>query len=46
MVAGGLHILDRIEAVGYDVFARRPRIDPIGKLAVAWRALNYPRPSA
>jgi len=46
IVAGGLHILDRIEAVGYDVFARRPRIDSLGKLAVAWRALNYPRPSA
>ena len=46
MVAGGLYILDRIEAVGYDVFARSPRIDPIGKLAVAWRALNYPRSSA
>jgi phytoene synthase len=46
IVAGGLRMLDRIEAVGYDVFARRPRIGPIDKLAVAWRALNYPRPSA
>jgi phytoene synthase len=46
IVAGGLHILDRIEAVGYDVFARRPRIGHVGKLAVAWRALNYPRQSA
>jgi len=46
IVAGGLHILDRIEAVGYDVFARRPTIGPAGKLAVVWRALNYPRQSA
>jgi phytoene synthase len=46
IVAGGLHILDRIEAVGYDVFARRPRIGHVGKLAVVWRALNYPRQSA
>jgi phytoene synthase len=46
IVAGGLHILDRIEAVGYDVFARHPRIGHVGKLAVAWRALNYPRQSA
>ena len=45
MVAGGLHILDRIEAVGYDVFAQRPTIGPAGKLAVVWRALNYPRQS-
>ncbi|MDR2881916.1 MAG: squalene synthase HpnC [Azoarcus sp.] len=46
IVAGGLYILDRIEAVGYDVFAQRPRIGLVGKLAVAWRALNYPRTSA
>jgi len=45
-VAGGLHILNRIEAIGYDVFARRPIIGPAGKLAVAWHALNYPRQSA
>lgn len=46
IVSGGLHILDRIEAVGYDVFAQRPQIGAIGKLSVAWRALNYPRQSA
>ncbi|MCL2876190.1 MAG: squalene synthase HpnC [Betaproteobacteria bacterium] len=46
IVAGGLHILNRIEAVGYDVFARRPRIGHAGKLAVIWRALNYPRQNA
>jgi phytoene synthase len=47
IVASGLRILDRIEAVGYDVFARSPRIGFTDKLAVAWRAMmNYPRPSA
>ena len=46
IVASGLHILDRIEAIGYDVFAHSTRIGFFGKLAVAWRALNYPRPSA
>jgi phytoene synthase len=46
VVSGALYILDRIEAVGYDVFARRPRIGHVGKLAAAWRALNYPRQSA
>ncbi|MCL2591536.1 MAG: squalene synthase HpnC [Betaproteobacteria bacterium] len=46
IVAGGLHILDRIETIGYDVFAQRPTIGSAGKLAVAWRALNYPRQSA
>ena len=46
IVASGLYVLDRIEAVGYDVFAQRPRVGPVGKLAVAWRVLNYPRPNA
>ncbi|MDR2926460.1 MAG: squalene synthase HpnC [Azoarcus sp.] len=45
IVAGGLYILDRIEAVGYDVFAQRPQIGLGGKLSVVCRALNYPRPS-
>ncbi|MCL2644126.1 MAG: squalene synthase HpnC [Betaproteobacteria bacterium] len=45
IVTGGLHILDRIEAVGYDVFARRPTVTAAGKLAIAWRTLNYPRQS-
>ncbi|MDR3213352.1 MAG: squalene synthase HpnC [Azoarcus sp.] len=46
IVGGGLRILDRIEAVGYDVFARRPRLGFADKLSVAWYALNYPRPRA
>jgi len=46
IVAGGLHILDRIEAADYDVFARRPQIGLASKLLIAWRALNYPRPRA
>lgn len=44
IVAGGLRILDRIEAVAYDVFAQRPTIGTLDKFAIAWRALNYPRP--
>jgi hypothetical protein len=35
---GGSSILDRIEAVGYDVFHRRPRHGPAAKLGLAWRA--------
>jgi phytoene synthase len=46
IVAGGLRILDRIEAAGYDVFNKRPRIGFVDKLAVAWHVLNYPRPRA
>jgi len=43
IVAGGLRILERIEAVGYDVFACRPQLGFVDKLAVFQRALNYPR---
>ncbi|MDR1229652.1 MAG: squalene synthase HpnC [Azoarcus sp.] len=46
IVMGGLRILDRIEAIGYDVFARSPRLGAADKLLAAWRALDYPRPSA
>jgi phytoene synthase len=44
IVAGGLRILDRIEAVAYDVFAQRPTVGTLDKFAIAWRALDYPRP--
>jgi phytoene synthase len=43
IVTAGLRILDRIEAVDYDVFNKRPRIGFIDKLAIGWRVLNYPR---
>ncbi|HEY7515571.1 MAG TPA: squalene/phytoene synthase family protein, partial [Vicinamibacteria bacterium] len=38
---GGVSILDRIEAVGYDVFRRRPRHGPVDKLSLAWRAWRW-----
>lgn len=38
---GGSGILDLIEAVGYDVFRRRPRHGPGGKLRLAWRAWRW-----
>jgi squalene synthase HpnC len=38
---GGVSILDRIEAVGYDVFRRRPHHGPAAKLALAWRAWRW-----
>ncbi|MDR0716515.1 MAG: squalene synthase HpnC [Azoarcus sp.] len=46
IVAGGLRILERIEAAGFDVFAQRPRLGAFDKLAIAWRALNYPHARA
>jgi phytoene synthase len=41
---GGSRILDRIEAVGYDVFRRRPRHGITGALGIAWRAWRWPNP--
>jgi phytoene synthase len=38
---GGSGILDRIEAVGADVFHRRPRHGLFDKLALAWRAWRW-----
>jgi squalene synthase HpnC len=38
---GGTTILERIEAVGGDVFRRRPRLGPIDKAALAWRAWRW-----
>jgi hydroxysqualene synthase len=38
---GGSGILDRIEAVGYDVFRRRPAWGLGGKLGLAWRAWRW-----
>jgi squalene synthase HpnC len=39
---GGMSILDRIEAVGADVFAQRPRHSALDKAALAWRAWRWP----
>jgi squalene synthase HpnC len=38
---GGSGILDAIERNGYDVFRRRPRYGPLGKLGLAWRAWRW-----
>jgi phytoene synthase len=38
---GGSSILDRIEAVGYDVFRRRPRHGLVAKAGLAWRAWRW-----
>jgi squalene synthase HpnC len=38
---GGSSILDGIERVGYDIFARRPHHGALGKLALAWRAHRW-----
>jgi squalene synthase HpnC len=41
VVQGGLRILERIEAVGGDVFKRRPHHGPLDKAALAWRAWRW-----
>ncbi|MCK0512690.1 squalene synthase HpnC [Aromatoleum buckelii] len=41
MVAGGLRILERIEAADYDVFRRRPTLGRTDWPRLAWRALRY-----
>jgi squalene synthase HpnC len=38
---GGSGILDRIEAVQYDVFRRRPKYGLSGKIVLAWRAWRW-----
>jgi phytoene synthase len=38
---GGSRILDRIEAVGCDVFKRRPRHGPLDAMALAFRAWRW-----
>jgi squalene synthase HpnC len=40
VVQGGLRILERIEAVGYDVFRRRPKLGPADWFVIAWRAMR------
>jgi squalene synthase HpnC len=39
---GGMSILDRIEAVGADIFTRRPKHSALDKAALAWRAWRWP----
>ncbi len=40
IVAGGLRILDKIEAVDYDVFRRRPELHGPDWLRLLWRAVT------
>jgi squalene synthase HpnC len=42
IVAGGLRILDKIEAVNYDVFNRRPALTARDWLGITWRTLVRP----
>ncbi len=41
IVHGGLRILEKIEAVNYDVFQQRPTLKPYDWLLLGWRALGY-----
>lgn len=43
VVQGGLRILERIEACGYDVFRARPMLTKTEWLRLGWRALRMPR---
>ena len=40
VIQGGLRILERIDAVGYDVFHRRPRLRKADWPLLAWRAIG------
>jgi squalene synthase HpnC len=41
IVQGGLRILEKIEAVGYDVFRARPTLKKRDWLLILWRALRF-----
>lgn len=41
IVQGGLRILEKIEAVGYDVFRKRPTLKKGDWLLIFWRALRF-----
>ncbi len=43
IVQGGLRILEKIEAVGYDVFRARPTLQKSDWLLILWRALRLAR---
>ena len=45
VVQGGLRILEGIEAVNYDVFRRRPKLEKRDWLIIFWRALRMSRKS-
>ena len=39
VVQGGLRILDKIEAQGFNTLQRRPKLKPWDLLLMGWRAL-------
>ena len=41
IVQGGLRILEKIEAVNYDIFNQRPTLKPHDWLLLGWRALRF-----
>lgn len=41
VVAGGLRILERIEAAGHDVFRHRPQLGKLDWARIAWNALRH-----
>ncbi len=43
IVAGGLRILDKIEAVDYDIFRRRPMLTALDWPRLLWRAFSLDR---
>ncbi len=45
IAAGGLRILDKIEAADYDVFNRRPMLQPLDWPLIVWRTLVRPMES-
>jgi phytoene synthase len=42
IVAGSLRILDKIEAIDYDVFGRRPKLETLDWPQIMWRSLVRP----
>jgi len=45
VVQGGLRILEKIEAVGHDVFRQRPTLNAADWLLMIWRAWSRPIPA-
>ncbi|MFM7657856.1 MAG: squalene/phytoene synthase family protein, partial [Burkholderiaceae bacterium] len=41
IVLGGLRVLEKIEAVGFDVFRHRPTLDKRDWLGLCWRAWRF-----
>lgn len=40
VVQGGLRILERIEAVDYNIFHKRPKLNPLDWCVMGWRSLS------